>query len=116
MNKTTHKPQTETNTESTLKPLKWWGEVQEKSLVTAKWMALYEAVNLIADKAEEKNVPLEEIEFKPLDIRDYIESTQDIFLKKLLEEDYNIQICYNEDASEEMKEILDPVEVDFHPL
>lgn len=112
----TTKPNTNINTnQDILKPLEWWGQAQEKSLNLAKWMALYEAVNLIADKAEERDIPLENVEFKPLDIRDYIESTQDIFLKKLLEEDYNIQICYNEDAKE-FDELMDQVSVDLHPL
>lgn len=81
-------------------PLAWWGNAQEKSLTLARWMALYEAVNIIADKGEEKNIPLEEIEFKPLDIRDYMNSTEDIFLRKILQEDYKIHICCNEEFSD----------------
>lgn len=87
-------------------PLAWWGETQEKSQTLSKWMALYEAVNIIADKAEEKNVPLDDVEFSPLDIRDYIASTQDIYLRKILQEDYKINICHNDDASEEIKNMF----------
>lgn len=87
-------------------PLSWWGKTQEKSLTLARWMALYEAVNIIADKGEEKKIPLEQVEFKPLDIRDYMNATEDIFLRKILQEDYKIHICCNEDFP-------DPVEVNI---
>lgn len=76
-------------------------------------MALYEAVNLIADKAEEKNVPLEQVEFKPLDIRNYIAATEDVFLRKLLEEDYRINVCHNEDAPKEIKDIFPEIDVEI---
>lgn len=92
-------------------PLAWWGEAQEKSQVLSKWMALYEAVNIIADKAEERGVPLDEVEFKPLDIRDYMAATEDIYLRKILQEDYKINICHNEDASEEFKNIFPEIQV-----
>lgn len=65
----------------------------------ARWIALYEAVNLIIDKAESKNIKLEDIVFKPLDIKDYIASTEDIILRKLLKEEHNIDIAYQEDSS-----------------
>jgi len=96
-------------------PLEWWGEAQEKSLTMAKWMAFYEAVNLIADKAEEKKIPLEKVEFKPLKIREFMADTQDIYLRKLLMEDYKINICHNEDASEEIKKIFPEIDVSLQP-
>lgn len=65
----------------------------------ARWIALYEAVNLIIDKAESKNIKLEDIVFKPLDIKDYIASTEDIILRKLLKEEYNIDIAYQDEIS-----------------
>ena len=92
-------------------PLAWWGKTQEKSQILSKWMALYEAVNVIADKAEEKGIPLEDVEFKPLDIRDYISSTEDIYLRKILQEDYRINICHNEDASDEFKDMFPEIQV-----
>ena len=63
----------------------------------ARWIALYEAVNLIIDKAESKNIKLEDIVFKPLDIKDYIASTEDIILRKLLKEEHNIDISYQDE-------------------
>jgi hypothetical protein len=65
----------------------------------ARWIALYEAVNIIIDKAESKNIKLEDIVFKPLDIKDYIASTEDIILRKLLKEQYNIDVAYKEEPS-----------------
>jgi hypothetical protein len=99
----------ETTIEPRQSPLAWWGNTQEKSLTMARWMALYEAVNIIADKGEEKDIPLEKIEFKPLDIRDYMNATEDIFLRKILQEDYKIHICCDEDFTES----LNPVEVNL---
>lgn len=93
------------STEEIQSPLAWWGKTQEKSLTLAKWMAFYEAVNIIADKAEERNIPFEDVKLCPLDIRDYINSTQDIFLRKLLEEDYKIQIYHSEESTADFLEV-----------
>jgi hypothetical protein len=67
----------------------------------SRWIALYEAVNMIADKAREKNIPFEKVEIKPLAIYKYMESTEDITLKRILKEMYNINIYYTE--NEELK-------------
>ena len=91
-------------------PLAWWGDAQEKSLQLARWMSLYEAVNIIADKAEEKNIPFEKVEMSPLDIRDYMQSTEDIFLKQILKADYKIQVYFSEEEMEDSLDIsLDPL-------
>ena len=71
----------------------------EDSARWARWIALYEAVNIIIDKAEDKNIPLEKIIFKPLDIRDYISATEDIIHRKILSQEYNIKIDYTEENS-----------------
>jgi predicted Zn-dependent protease with MMP-like domain len=85
---------------TTTKALSWWDNANKEASNLAKWIALYEAVNIVADKAEEKGVSPEEIVYKPKAIRDYIESTQDIIMKKILHQDYNIEICYSEENSE----------------
>ena len=42
---------------------------KNKKLYTlSRWAALYESINMIADKAEEKKIPFEDIELKPLKI------------------------------------------------
>jgi hypothetical protein len=90
-------------------PLAWWDRTHEKASVLARWIALYEAVNLIADKAEEKGQLLEDIQFKPLAIYDYMQATENITLKKILKELYKIQICYSEENSE-FKNLVDDME------
>ena len=52
----------------------------------ARWAALYESINMIADKAEERKVSFDKIELKPLKILEYIDSTSDIIMRKLLEQ------------------------------
>jgi len=112
--KTKKKPVIQTETETFQQPLAWWGEVQQKSLTLAKWMSLFEAVNIIADNADDKKIPLDEVVFSPLDIMDYMSATEDIYLRKILEEDYKINICHNEDASEEIKNLFPEVVVDLN--
>lgn len=85
---------------TTTKALSWWDNANKEASNLAKWIALYEAVNIVADKAEEKGVSPEEIVYKPKAIRDYIESTQDIIMKKILQQEYNIEICYSEENSD----------------
>lgn len=81
-------------------PLAWWGAAQEEASVLSRWMALYEAVNIIGDKCDEKGIPLESINFNPLDIRDYMRATENIYLRKILKLDYKIDLCYEENSSE----------------
>jgi hypothetical protein len=67
----------------------------------SRWIALYEAVNMIADKAEEKNIPFEKVDIKPLAIYKYMESTEDITLKKILKELYKIDVYFSETPTEQ---------------
>jgi hypothetical protein len=48
-----------------------------------RWTALEEAVNIIGDKAEDRGVPFESIELKPLDLFKYIESATDKIYEKV---------------------------------
>jgi len=77
--------------------LSWWEKTNNEASMLSKWIALYEAVNIVAEKAEQRGIAPEDIVYKPKPIRDYITATQDIILKKILQEDYNIEICYSED-------------------
>jgi hypothetical protein len=77
-----------------------WENIHEESSKWARWIALYEAINYCADKAEEKKIPFNKLNLKPLEIMRYISSTEDIILKKLLKEEYNIDVCYSENESE----------------
>jgi hypothetical protein len=79
-----------------MKKNKSWKVLSEESAKWARWIALYEAVNIIIDKAEDKNIPLDKVIFKPLDIREYISSTEDIIARKILSQEHNINIEYTE--------------------
>ncbi len=70
--------------------------IHKETSQLARWMALYEAINYCADKADERNIPFNKVNLKPLEIMKYISSTEDIILKKLLRCDYNIDVYYDE--------------------
>lgn len=80
------------------KSLKWWDNTYKEASTLSRWIALYEAVNAIADKAEEKNIPFEKIELKPLAIHKYMDATENTILKKVLRQLYKVDVCYNDDA------------------
>lgn len=85
--------------------ISWWEKVHDEASLMSKWIALYEAVNIISEKAEERGVSPDKVVYKPKAIRDYITSTEDIILKKILQNDYNIEICYSEEDSKENLDI-----------
>lgn len=53
----------------------------------ARWLALYEAVNIIADKAEDRGTKFETITLKQPALEKYIESTCDSICKCLEEQE-----------------------------
>lgn len=79
-----------------------WKVIHEESSVWARWMALYDAVNCIADKADQKKIALK-TKLKPIAINKYIEDTQDMYLRKILEQEYNINF-YFEDCLEKIND------------
>jgi hypothetical protein len=81
-----------------------WTVIHNESSKWARWMALYEAVNIICDKAEEKGLSLDKVRFDPLDIRVYISSTEDIILRKILRQEHNIDIAYSEEPTKTIEE------------
>jgi hypothetical protein len=88
------------------KSLKWWETVHAEASELSRWIALYEAVNTIADKAEEKNIPFDKVELKPIAIHKYMDATENNILKKVLRQIYKVDVCYNGDAPKEYLEIL----------
>jgi hypothetical protein len=48
-----------------------------------RWTALEEAVNLIGEKCEERNIDFETVELKPLDILKYVDNATDIIYEKI---------------------------------
>jgi hypothetical protein len=77
-----------------------WEDVQTEVSTLSKWMALYDAVNIISDKAKEKGMKGERVVYRPKAIKNFIKSTEDIYFKKILRESYNIDICYDESTSD----------------
>lgn len=67
-------------------------KIQKESSKWARWIALYEAVNYCAQMAEQKNIPFNKVNLKPLEIMRYISSTEDIIYKRILKEEYNMGI------------------------
>jgi hypothetical protein len=68
-------------------PKKWWTSSHEKAEELSRWLSLYEAINYIGDKAEEKGLDFETLDLKPLAIHRYMKSVENIFLKKILQEE-----------------------------
>lgn len=56
------------DTEDTIKIVTPLIENNKEIYSLSRWAALFESVNMIADKAEEKQVSFEKIELKPLKI------------------------------------------------
>jgi hypothetical protein len=48
-----------------------------------RWSALEEAINVIGDKCEDRNVDFEKVELKPLDILKYIDIATDKIYEKV---------------------------------
>lgn len=48
-----------------------------------RWSALEEAVNIIGDKCEERNINFEEIQLNPLDIMTYVDGQTDKIYEKV---------------------------------
>ena len=53
------------------------------SLYYARWIALYEAINMIADEAEQRNKKFESLKLSPVKIKKYISSVEDQIQRKL---------------------------------
>lgn len=56
-----------------------------------RWMALKDAIDIIADKCEDKKVNFETFDIKPLDILKYVDrATDDLYNKVLSQEVENV--------------------------
>ena len=85
--------------------LKWWENANNKTEELSRWIALYEAVNLVADKAEELGKDFSKLQINPLKVREYMDSTVDIYHKKLLNQLYGINVVYT-DPDENTEDIF----------
>ena len=82
--------------EQKTKSLQTWEKINKNVEELSRWMCLYEAVNIIYDKAEEKGMKLDDVELHPLKIKDYIDSMSDIYHRNLLKQMYKIDVIYAE--------------------
>jgi hypothetical protein len=53
----------------------WHKELPKEQL--ARWMALYEAVNIVADKALERDIKLQKIKWHIPELKRYVDTTSD---------------------------------------
>jgi hypothetical protein len=49
-----------------------------------RWSALEEAVNIIGEKCDERNIDFERVELKPLEILKYVDNATDLIYQKVL--------------------------------
>lgn len=112
-------PKSTGKTSSSIKPkdiLNRWEKSNREAEQLAKWIALYNAVNLIADECENNGISFDDIEIKPLRVREFIDSTVDIIQRKLLNDVYGIDIIYsNKDEYNENLSKFDSENDDSHP-
>ena len=60
--------------------------INDDTMYYARWIALYEAINLIADEAETRKKTFDKLKISPVQIKKYITSVEDQIQKKLLQE------------------------------
>lgn len=52
----------------------------------ARWYSLIECVNMISEECDKRKKKFKKLQISPLDVKDYIESTCDIYARKIEEE------------------------------
>lgn len=70
----------------------------------ARWYSLMEAVNLIGNTCDNKGIDFNKLKISPLDVQKYIESTCDIYARK-------IEDC---EAKEKIKNTVDSVSPSYN--
>ena len=63
----------------------------------ARWSALYEAINFIADECDDRGRDFNTIKLEPLYIRKYVESSCDNFARQIEKENKRISQLQQED-------------------
>jgi hypothetical protein len=78
---------------------------KEDVVYLARWIALYEAINMIADEALSRKKEFNKLKLSPVKIKKYISSVEDHIQKKLLEDDLKSNIINNNFISKESYKI-----------
>jgi hypothetical protein len=60
--------------------------IYEETMYYARWIALYEAINLIAEEAKQRKKQFDVLKLSPVKIKKYISSVEDHIQKRLLQE------------------------------
>jgi len=78
------------------KTLKHWDKLNKNAEQMARWMSLYDAVNLIAEKAKERGIPFDQIDLPPIKIKEYMDATVDNYHRKYIQHEFGIEIFYSD--------------------
>lgn len=78
------------------KILKCWDKLHKNAEQMARWMSLYDAVNLVAEKAEERGIPFDSVDLPPIKIKEFMDHTVDIYYRKYLQTEFGIDVFYSE--------------------
>lgn len=76
--------------------LKYWENLNKNAEQMARWMSLYEAVNLVADKAQDRGISFDKIDLPPLKLKEYMDSTVDIYYRQYLQAEFGIDVFYTD--------------------
>lgn len=63
-----------------------------ESMYYARWIALYEAINMIADEAKTRKKSFDSLKLSPVKIKKYISSVEDQIQRRLLQNDLNANV------------------------
>lgn len=78
------------------KILKHWDKLNKNAEQMARWMSLYDAVNIVAEKAKERDIDFEDVDLSPIKIKEFMDSTTDIYHRKYLQCEFGIDVFYSE--------------------
>lgn len=74
--------------------------IYEETMYYARWIALYEAINMIAEEAKQRRKEFDVLKLSPVKIKKYISSVEDHIQKKLLQEKLGVDF-YIKDKDKE---------------
>lgn len=74
--------------------------VYEETMYYARWIALYEAINMIAEEAKQRRKEFDALKLSPVKIKKYISSVEDHIQKRLLQEKLGVDF-YIKDKDKE---------------
>lgn len=82
----------------------------------ARWYALMDAIQIISDKAADKNIKFDKIDIKPSAVEKYIEATCDIYCRKLEEIESGINLHNNKNNTSLLPSIISAISnVNYEP-